>query len=104
LELAKTTGSATAANLPIDNDGTIVISAGSQTAGAITGTGITQVNTGATLTATSIVQDMLIIGGAGASAASMPDGSTTIQVPEPGMWALLLAGICCPLLFVWRRK
>jgi autotransporter-associated beta strand protein len=83
LELARTSGNATAATLPIGNDGMLLVSTGSQMAGAITGNGITQVNAGASLTASSIVQDSLIIGATGATAMG--------QVPEPS--ALVLLGM-----------
>jgi hypothetical protein len=73
-----------------------LISAGSQKAGAITGTGITQVNSGATLTAKSIVQDTLIIGGVRAANAN--------QVPEPSSFILLLAGGIGAFVTVWRWR
>jgi fibronectin-binding autotransporter adhesin len=104
LELAKTAGSATAANLAIDNDGMVLISAGSQTVGAISGTGITQVNAGASLTAHSIVQDRLTIGGTGAGTTGLADASTMSQVPEPSTLALLWAGVVGAFILVWRRK
>jgi T5SS/PEP-CTERM-associated repeat protein/autotransporter-associated beta strand protein len=96
LELANTFANATAANLAIDNDGTVLISAGSQTVDAIVGTGSTQVNAGARLTAASIVQNTLSIGGAEAGCVAVD------QVPEPGMWALMLAGVA--ILAIWRHK
>jgi fibronectin-binding autotransporter adhesin len=102
LELAKSSDSATAANMPISNAGTLLISAGSQTVGAITGTGITQINAGATLTAQSIIQNTLSIGGTGAGFAA--DSSTISQVPEPGTIALLGMGAFGLLAWAWRRS
>jgi T5SS/PEP-CTERM-associated repeat protein/autotransporter-associated beta strand protein len=98
LELAKSTGSATATNLTIDNEGMILISSGSQNVGSIIGTGITQVNAGATLTAQSIVQNTLTIGGAGVGS------STMSQVPEPGILVLFLSGILGMIVFSSRRN
>jgi T5SS/PEP-CTERM-associated repeat protein/autotransporter-associated beta strand protein len=91
-ELARASGNATASTLAIDNDGTVLISAGSQKVGSITGTGITQVNSGASLTAHSIVQDSLVIGAKGVQA-----------VPEPSTIALLLTAALGGLLW-WRRR
>ena len=95
LELAGATGSATAASLTIDNDGTIVVSTAAQKVGIITGTGITQVNSGASLTAISIIQDSLIIGFSGSGMSSEIPGnvvSSVSQVPEPSTFVLLAAG------------
>jgi autotransporter-associated beta strand protein/T5SS/PEP-CTERM-associated repeat protein len=104
LELANSSISATSASVPIDNDGNLVVRAGSQNAGTITGSGTTRVNAGATLTAASIVQKSLIIGGASASAASSADISPANQVPEPSAIALIFAGLLGILLPIWRRK
>jgi autotransporter-associated beta strand protein len=89
LELAKASGSATAANVPIENDGLVVVSVGSQTVGTIVGSGTTQVNASASLTAVSIVQDSLIVGGS-AAAAGAADAPAVNAVPEPGTLVLLV--------------
>jgi T5SS/PEP-CTERM-associated repeat protein/autotransporter-associated beta strand protein len=94
LELAKSSGSATAAKLNIDNAGTVLISAGSQTVGVITGIGITQVTGSASLTAQSIVQNTLTIGGTGVSSMN--------AVPEPTSIALLFTATLGGLL--WHRR
>jgi T5SS/PEP-CTERM-associated repeat protein/autotransporter-associated beta strand protein len=104
LELAKNSGSATAANVPIDNDGKLLISIGSQNTGMITGNGTTQVYAGATLTAASIMQDTLIIGGTAASWASSSESSSANQVPEPSAITLVFAGFLGVLFPIWRRK
>jgi hypothetical protein len=83
---------------------------------AISGAGTTQVDANASLTANSIVQDTLIIGAGGSvtirevptaalAAQSGGAGSAMGAVPEPGTWALLIAGAACllPLLRRWRR-
>jgi autotransporter-associated beta strand protein len=88
LELAKLGGSATAASVPIDNNGTVIISACSQKVGTITGTGITQVYAGASLTASSIVQDTLIIG----------------KVPEPSVIIMLGMAAFGLLGWSWKRR
>jgi hypothetical protein len=90
--------------VPIDNDGNLVVRAGSQNAGTITGTGTTRVNAGTTLTAASIVQKTLIIGGTAVATASSPDISPANQVPEPTAIALIFAGFIGILLPIWRRK
>jgi hypothetical protein len=95
LELARATGSATAASLVIDNAGTLLISAGTQTVGVITGSGTTQVDAGASLTAISIVQGTLSIGSFDAAAKQASpkviDAANISQVPEPGTLVMLLA-------------
>jgi hypothetical protein len=99
LELAKNSGSATAANLEIVNNGWVRISVGSQTVGTISGTGSTQVAAGSTLTAFSIVQDKLTIGGSAAGVAGMAEVSTINQVPEPGTIALMFLGVLGMIVF-----
>jgi T5SS/PEP-CTERM-associated repeat protein/autotransporter-associated beta strand protein len=99
LELACGTGSATADDLPLSNAGTLVISAPSQTLGTITGPGVTQVNSGASLTAQSISQRSLLIGTTAAQAA-MADAS---PVPEPGTAIMLALGLAAFAPFVRSR-
>jgi fibronectin-binding autotransporter adhesin len=74
------------------NDALFTINAGDHTVSTINGAGITQVLTGS-LTATSIVQDTLIIGG-GSAAAAVPEPCTLVLLVLAGMGALL----------AWRRK
>jgi autotransporter-associated beta strand protein len=77
----------------IANGATFLVADGSHVVNAITGTGVTSVIGTASLTAPSIVQGTLSIGGSGAMAA----------VPEPGTFALLaLAGGLSAIYF--RRK
>jgi autotransporter-associated beta strand protein/T5SS/PEP-CTERM-associated repeat protein len=81
---------------PITNDALFTIAAGSHTVGTIDGAGMTEVLGDSTLTATSIVQGSLQIGGARAPAPH--------AVPEPGTLVLLaLAGLGA-LSAVRRRK
>lgn len=78
----------------IDNRAALLISAGDHTVNNIVGTGATLVDLSSTLTATSIVQDSLVIGGdhsdllatASAGAAWAPT-----PVPEPSTWVLLVS-------------
>jgi fibronectin-binding autotransporter adhesin len=95
LELATSADNATSAALAIDNDGAILISSGSQQVGVIAGTGVIQVNSDATLTAHSIVQDSLLIGVSGAA-------TNLNHVPEPGSLAMLLAGAISAIVLVRR--
>jgi fibronectin-binding autotransporter adhesin len=77
----------------VDNDGTFVTTgAQSHTFGSIVGTGTTWVSGNSELTATSIVQDTLHIGGTYAIdyspiVSSLPAGNQ--PVPEPSLWLLL---------------
>ncbi|MBN2581382.1 MAG: autotransporter-associated beta strand repeat-containing protein, partial [Pirellulales bacterium] len=70
----------------IENESALEVSSGAHIVGVIEGTGTTAVVGGASLTATSITQGTLVIGGGGAAAAAAP-------VPEPGTWLLLLIGL-----------
>ncbi|MBN2578490.1 MAG: autotransporter-associated beta strand repeat-containing protein [Pirellulales bacterium] len=79
----------------IVNDATFVIDGGAHTLSAVSGAGTTHVTDAATITAPSITQGTLIIGGSAAAAA----GAT--PVPEPGVWALLLIGLSGCL--AWRK-
>jgi T5SS/PEP-CTERM-associated repeat protein/autotransporter-associated beta strand protein len=94
LELARTAGSATAATLPVNNDGTLLISTVGQQVGTIVGTGVTQIDANGSLTADWIVQDSLIIGAGGQFVLRGSAGaSATAQVatvPEPSTAALIL--------------
>jgi fibronectin-binding autotransporter adhesin len=105
LELASASGSATAATLPIENDGLFLISAGSQTVGTLVGGGRTQVNAGTSLTARSISQDSLVIGAVGASPKTATEWLPPNVVPEPGTLALLVIGFSATMTFGrWRRR
>jgi autotransporter-associated beta strand protein len=74
---------------------TFEILAGTHTVGTISGTGITKVLDGATLTATSIVQDTLVIGGTG--------GAALAAVPEPSTLVLAAMGLIAMCFVVLRR-
>ena len=108
LELAKASGSATAAKLNIENAGTVLISAAVQTVGAISGDGVTEINTGASLTAASIHQDTLNIGSnATFVIRSISDGPLSgdiAPVPEPSTFILLGIGAIGLLTFFWIEK
>jgi T5SS/PEP-CTERM-associated repeat protein/autotransporter-associated beta strand protein len=104
LELAKTSGNATAATLNIDNAGTILVSTGSQNVGAISGTGITQVIGSAKLTAQSIIQNSLTIGGTGAGFADMAEASSMSEVPEPSTVILFAMGCVGLVAYTWLRQ
>jgi hypothetical protein len=69
---------------PIANDATLRILGGDHTVNTIDGGGTTEVLAGS-LTAASIVQDTLVIGGA--------ESQTMQTVPEPGMLGLMAAGL-----------
>jgi autotransporter-associated beta strand protein len=99
LELTKLSGSATAATVPIDNQGLLLISQGSHVVGTIAGNGITQIYPNATLIAHSIEQDTLIIGQAVSSNATALNA-----VPEPSTFALVLASLLTVLLAQFRRR
>jgi fibronectin-binding autotransporter adhesin len=104
LELAKASGSATAATLPIENDGLVLISAGSQMVDTISGSGTTQVNAGTSLTVRSISQDSLVLGAVSANASTAREVSPMNVVPEPGVLALLVTGVLGFVSFTWSRK
>ncbi len=83
---------------------------GTHAVGAINGSGITQVDSGATLTATSIAQGTLTIGsGATVTIQAIPGGPMALSenltsVPEPSTLALLGIGAISLLAFTWRRQ
>jgi fibronectin-binding autotransporter adhesin len=64
---------------------TFEAASGTHVLGAISGSGITRVDSGAALTAASICQGALIIGAAPAQAPT--------PVPEPSAWVMLLAAL-----------
>ncbi|MBN2578841.1 MAG: autotransporter-associated beta strand repeat-containing protein [Pirellulales bacterium] len=70
----------------ITNEADLEVTSGAHTVGVITGTGTTTVLGSASLTASSITQGTLVIGGGGGTTAVAP-------VPEPGTWILLLIGL-----------
>ena len=79
---------------------------GSHTVGAISGSGTTQVDAGASLTVQSISQSTLTLGsGATLNIQTIPgglQGNTIAPVPEPGTWALLATA--CLALFVYSKQ
>jgi autotransporter-associated beta strand protein len=92
------------ASSPILNEATFRIADGvaAHTVGTISGTGTTQLNTDAQLTAASVKQGSLTIGaGAKLTIAPVAAGGGPAPVPEPGAWALLLAGWLS--VAAWRR-
>ncbi|MBN2578712.1 MAG: autotransporter-associated beta strand repeat-containing protein [Pirellulales bacterium] len=70
----------------IANNADLEVTSGAHTVGVIEGTGTTSVFGSASLTAASITQGSLVIGGGTVAAAASP-------VPEPGTWLLLLLGL-----------
>jgi autotransporter-associated beta strand protein len=105
MELAGAAGSPLAVTTPVTNDGSLLISQ-TAVAGHIGGDGSASVT--ASLTADSIVQNTLTLG-AGvtvsirATTAGAAPGNLS-QVPEPGMWVLLIAGGACLPLLLRRRR
>jgi hypothetical protein len=79
---------------------------GPHTVGDISGSGTTQLDSGASLTATSISQNSLTIGsGATVTIQAIASGSlggTITPVPEPGAW-VLLATACFALFVTYAR-
>ncbi|MGD0518154.1 MAG: PEP-CTERM sorting domain-containing protein [Thermoguttaceae bacterium] len=86
---------------------TFEVISGSHEVGNVSGAGATQVDSGATLTAESIVQETLTIGsGAEVIIRPLPGGPLSgkiTQVPEPSTLALL-AGALIILAVYWGRK
>jgi fibronectin-binding autotransporter adhesin len=102
----------------------LIVSGSNQLVGAISGTGIMTIQAGADLTATRIFQDSLILngtsgspailrlgsytgGGSGAASSDYSGSGGVGQVPEPGVWALLAAGVLvglCRLCFIRFSK
>jgi hypothetical protein len=80
---------------------------GSHAVGAIAGSGITQVDAGASLTAQSISQGTLTLGiGARVTIQPIPGGplgDTIAPVPEPASF-VLLSGAFIVAIYVWARK
>jgi hypothetical protein len=89
----------------VDNDAAFVVADGSHTLGNIVGTGALKIGDSAQLTATSIVQDSLVIGGDYSSlvAQAAPAVAQSIPVPEPGMMTLL-ASLALAAAFFFRKK
>jgi hypothetical protein len=85
------------AGTPIVNDGAFQVLAGDHAVGRIEGNGTTAVLSGS-LTAESIVQDTLIIGGTAAN------NSNAAAVPEPGSFLLLVSAALGMLAFFYRGK
>ena len=80
-------------------------SSGSHVVGSIAGTGITQVDSTATLTAASIVQNTLIIGSfPSAGEAAITGDNPAVCVPEPGSIVIFLTGSFLAFAAFLRRK
>jgi autotransporter-associated beta strand protein/T5SS/PEP-CTERM-associated repeat protein len=102
----------------IVNYSTLDVTGTNQRVGAITGSGSTFVDSGANLTASSIVQDTLTIGSGPTLAfdPSISDGSTSgssfsaasssslTAVPEPGSLVLLAMAVLAAAFAAWSRK
>ncbi|MBN2580617.1 MAG: autotransporter-associated beta strand repeat-containing protein [Pirellulales bacterium] len=73
----------------ITNDAAFLVSGGTHTLGVIEGTGSMTVLDSAGVTAASITQGTLTIGGGGGGGAA----AAAAPVPEPGAWTLLLIGL-----------
>jgi autotransporter-associated beta strand protein len=90
LILANTSGSSLSATTAIENNGVIQVATSGQTVGSIVGSGSIFVQNNATLTASSIVQSSLTIGGtAQASAVPEPSGFMLLVI------AMLAGGTAC---------
>jgi autotransporter-associated beta strand protein len=94
LELASTGQIST--DSAITNDDTFQVNGGTHTLGVIDGIGTMNVMAGSDVTASSIVQGTLIIGGDSL-------GATAAAVPEPSVWLLMVLGGGLFALFL-RRK
>jgi autotransporter-associated beta strand protein len=96
---------------PIVNNATFLVADGiaAHAVGAITGTGSTLLDSGAALTATSVVQNTVTLGvGARLTIAPIAGGPTAgidslRAVPEPGMIVMLVTGAIA-VLFVKRAR
>jgi autotransporter-associated beta strand protein len=78
--------------ISVASGATLEISGGDHVLGVIDGHGTTSVNSGATLTATSITGESLVIG-----------ATQVVAVPEPGV-ALMLLSVAAGALFAWKRN
>jgi fibronectin-binding autotransporter adhesin len=107
LELANTTGGTalapSAGYTPVTNNGTMNVSSTNEMAGAISGTGGTNVT--GNLTADSIVQNTLSIGaGATVTIRETTGGGAASTVPEPGTWVLIGTALLGWLAFRRRQR
>ncbi len=99
-------GSGTIGN--VANSTTLEILDGIHTVGSISGGGSTTIDAGATLTATSVSQNVLTLGaGATLNIAPIPGGplasvGSLTAVPEPSTWAMLMLA-AMGLGIYWRR-
>jgi autotransporter-associated beta strand protein len=95
LTLANTSGNSLSTTSAIENNGVIEVASAEQTVGSIVGSGSTIVRDNATLTASSIVQSSLIIGGT----------TEAYAVPEPCIILQLLSvGLVCSGMAVHAIK
>ncbi|MBN2577375.1 MAG: autotransporter-associated beta strand repeat-containing protein [Pirellulales bacterium] len=83
----------------ITNDGGLEVTGGAHAASVIEGSGVTSVSGSASLTAVSITQGTLSIGGAGGGAAA-----SAAPVPEPSVWILFAAAGALCGLYRWMKK
>jgi autotransporter-associated beta strand protein len=97
--LALSAGGQISALSTIDCRSTFLVNDGSHTVGNITGPGVTLVGNGAQLTAHSIVQDTLTVGG---NYGSLLPASAA--VPEPGVLVLLALAIVPLAALVQKKK
>jgi fibronectin-binding autotransporter adhesin len=93
----------------IDNRATFLVTAGEHTVNDIVGTGATMVDLDSTLTAASIIQDSLVIGGDHSdllTSASAGVAWAPSPVPEPSSLLLLSCGLAlaCTACFRNRRR
>jgi autotransporter-associated beta strand protein len=88
-------------------DATFQIASGTHVVGIIQGDGTTEVDAGASLTATSICQNTLTIGSGGiVTIQPIPGGPLSVMVqpvPEPSIWILLLFALLGTLLIKRRQ-
>jgi autotransporter-associated beta strand protein len=85
--------------------GNTTVQEGALVTGAISGPGTTEVYAGAQLSATSIVQNTLIIGAGGSVTIRETAGaaSSASAVPEPATWVLIGTALLGLLAFRRRR-
>jgi autotransporter-associated beta strand protein len=97
-------------HMDVVNNGNLNITSGSKQVGNLSGTGSTSLAASTQLTATSVTQGILTLGtGATLTIAAVPGGpnagdGTTLPVPEPSTWAMLMLAIIGLTVFRHTRR